>query len=89
MLSSCDTLVELASTASTANTVKCTPMCARADDGAKQAATHAATHAANLTALYGTLQAVTEMEAGSSAVAFHLQGDREMYTEENLTKVDK
>ena len=31
-------------------------------------------------------QAVTEMEAGSSAVAFHLQGDREMYTEENLGK---
>jgi len=29
------------------------------------------------------------MEAGSSAVAFRLQGDREMYTEENLTKVNK
>ena len=84
MLSSCDTQVELASTASTANTVKCTPMCARADDGAKQAATYA-----NRAALYGTLQAVTEMEAGSSAVAFRLQGDREMYTEENLTKVNE
>ncbi len=39
-------------------------------------------------ALNGTLQAVTELEAGS-AVAFHLQGDREMYTEENLTKVSE